>query len=98
MKPTTGKDILAAVYDGTANIYETHEPPENPKGWVYGIRHHSEDWDQPISVERFVCVNRWGFLVMEEAIIFPAGKDYIELTEIQGDELRECARQEPIAR
>jgi hypothetical protein len=61
-----------------------------PKGYkVYGIRHADDDWDMPITVENFVCCNRWGRLGVREPMDLgiPDG-GYLELNDDEIEEIR----------
>ncbi len=61
-----------------------------PKGYrVYEIRHADEDWDMPVTVENFVCCNRWGRLGVREPMDLgiPEG-GYLSLTDEEIEEIR----------
>ena len=54
---------------------------KNNNKHIYGIRHSDNDWSKPSTVENFVSVNRWGFLVCDKPLKELKKKDsYINLT------------------
>lgn len=55
--------------------------------YYYGIRHSDEDWNEPISVEKTVLVNRYGFIVSQSPLdkITNQGNSYYSLNEEERD-------------
>lgn len=41
--------------------------PENGQH-LYGIRHSDDDWGKPITVEKNVFVNRYGYIISEQPL------------------------------
>lgn len=66
--------------------------PKRSRYTFYGIKHSEDDWDDPITVEPFVFVNRWGAIGFESPLEHSMfGEDgYIELSEDEKDVLREA--------
>ena len=61
-----GREIVFRGMD--AVVFECL-PEAYPFGyWFYGIRHADEDWDEPMTIERAVLVNRWGVIGFREPL------------------------------
>lgn len=67
------RGMEAIVFDG--------RPEDFPKGYTYfQIRHHSEDWDDPRTIEGHVIVNYWGTIGLKDF--------YLKLTHKERDLIR----------
>lgn len=51
--------------------------------YCYGIRHSDSDWGEPITVEKMVLVNRYGFIISQRPLdkIINAGNKGYSLNE-----------------
>lgn len=56
---------------------------------LYGIRHSDDDRGKPISVEKFVMVNRYGYIVSQRPLdkIINSGRLVYELNDDERDEI-----------
>lgn len=52
---------LAKIKFRGEEAFITDTPPDNSLAF-YGIRHSETDWDDPITIEPTVIVNRWGVI------------------------------------
>lgn len=46
---------------------------------AYMLRHGESDWTEPVTVERFVYVDRLGFVLFAEPIVFMDSDEYMEV-------------------
>lgn len=66
--------------------------PKKSRYAFYGIRHSEEDWGDPITIEPFVFVNRWGVIGFRKPLnpsVFGEDK-FIEISEDEKDVLKEA--------
>ena len=56
---------------------------------LYGIRHSDDDWGKPISVEKFVMVDRYGYIVSQQPLdrIINSGRLVYELNDDEREEI-----------
>lgn len=56
---------------------------------IYGIRHSDDDWGKPITIEKFVMVNRYGYIVSQRPLdkIINSGRLVYELNDDERDEI-----------
>ena len=57
--------------------------------YLYGIRHSDSDMGKPITIEKFVLVNRYGYIVSKQPLdkIINSGRLYYKLNNDERDEL-----------
>jgi hypothetical protein len=68
MKKVTVNGIECLLFEGSEKV------AENP-GYAHkcGIRHHSDDWDMPVTIEEYVCCNRFGSVLAKEPMPMMGG-------------------------
>ena len=51
--------------------------------YYYGIRHSDDDWGKPITVEKMVLINRYGFIVSQRPLdkIINTGNKFYNLND-----------------
>jgi hypothetical protein len=55
------------VFRGMKAVVFERPPKTYPSGYrFYGIRHSEKDWDEPMTIEPTVLVNRWGVIGFRE--------------------------------
>ena len=56
---------------------------------IYGIRHSDDDWGKPITIEKFVMVNRYGYIVSKQPLnkIINSGRLVYDLNDAERDEI-----------
>lgn len=78
MKKVTINGIKCLLFEGDEKAGINPAYPHE-----YYIRHADDDWDMPATVEKFVAVNKFGFIQAKEPIamtIDAASKEYAEIT------------------
>ena len=57
--------------------------------YLYGIRHSDSDMGKPITIEKLVLVNRYGYIVSKQPLdkIINSGRLYYKLNNDERDEL-----------
>ena len=56
---------------------------------LYGIRHSDDDWGKPITIEKFVLVNRYGYIVSKQPLdkIINSGRLEYKLNDDERNEI-----------
>lgn len=84
---------VVKVEEGPRISKEERTQHQSDNHHIYAMRHSEDDWSLPVTIERGVMVNYWGYMITKEPLELTdsnsLGSDpsFIELTEDEGYDL-----------